>query len=164
MSPFRSSDIWMHQHSSRVKKKKTPKIIKKAKRRRRKKKNNRRPLITFVYKERMPPSPAKIHAIKFFSFTGNGNIDFPEFLTLMARKMNNTDTEEELKEAFKWVLWLAEKWRSISDWPTWALCESFYYKETPSEKPVIGMIVSRWEGRTALFLMGIKSLKILCSF
>ena len=32
---------------------------------------------------------------------GNGTIDFPEFLTLMARKMKDTDTEEELVEAFK---------------------------------------------------------------
>ena len=32
---------------------------------------------------------------------GNGTIDFPEFLTMMARKMKDTDTEEELKEAFK---------------------------------------------------------------
>ena len=26
---------------------------------------------------------------------GNGTIDFPEFLSLMARKMKDTDTEEE---------------------------------------------------------------------
>mmetsp|Transcript_131558 Transcript_131558/g.281265 ORF Transcript_131558/g.281265 Transcript_131558/m.281265 type:complete len:948 (-) Transcript_131558:58-2901(-) len=32
---------------------------------------------------------------------GNGTIDFPEFLTLMSRKMKDTDTEEELVEAFK---------------------------------------------------------------
>ena len=32
---------------------------------------------------------------------GNGAIDFPEFLSLMARKMKDTDTEEELIEAFK---------------------------------------------------------------
>ena len=32
---------------------------------------------------------------------GNGTIDFPEFLTMMARKMKDTDTEEELIEAFK---------------------------------------------------------------
>ena len=31
----------------------------------------------------------------------NGTIDFYEFLTLMAKKMKETDTEEELKEAFK---------------------------------------------------------------
>jgi hypothetical protein len=30
-----------------------------------------------------------------------GTIDFYEFLTLMAKKMKETDTEEELKEAFK---------------------------------------------------------------
>ena len=32
---------------------------------------------------------------------GNGTIDFPEFLTLMARKMKDTDSEEEIKEAFR---------------------------------------------------------------
>merc|ERR1712032_987908 len=32
---------------------------------------------------------------------GYGTIDFPEFLSLMARKMKDTDTEEELIEAFK---------------------------------------------------------------
>merc|ERR1712025_1408860 len=32
---------------------------------------------------------------------GNGTIDFPEFLSLMARKMKDTDTEEELIEVFK---------------------------------------------------------------
>ena len=32
---------------------------------------------------------------------GNGTIDFPEFLSMMARKMQDTDTEEEIREAFK---------------------------------------------------------------
>merc|ERR1712227_623376 len=32
---------------------------------------------------------------------GNGTIEFDEFLSLMARKMKDTDTEEELIEAFK---------------------------------------------------------------
>lgn len=32
---------------------------------------------------------------------GSGTIDFPEFLTMMARKMNSADSEEELKEAFR---------------------------------------------------------------
>ncbi len=32
---------------------------------------------------------------------GNGTIDFPEFLTLMARKMKDTDSEEEILEAFR---------------------------------------------------------------
>jgi calmodulin len=32
---------------------------------------------------------------------GNGTIDFPEFLTMMAKKMQDTDTEEEIREAFK---------------------------------------------------------------
>ena len=36
-----------------------------------------------------------------FLTSGSGTIDFSEFLTMMARKMNETDTVEELKEAFK---------------------------------------------------------------
>lgn len=35
------------------------------------------------------------------TFTGNGTIDFPEFLTMMARKMKDTDSEEEIREAFR---------------------------------------------------------------
>lgn len=36
-----------------------------------------------------------------FSLLGNGTIDFPEFLTMMARKMKDTDSEEEIREAFR---------------------------------------------------------------
>ena len=36
-----------------------------------------------------------------FIFKGNGTIDFPEFLTMMARKMKDTDSEEEIREAFR---------------------------------------------------------------
>ena len=32
---------------------------------------------------------------------GNGTVDFPEFLTMMSRKMKDTDSEEEILEAFK---------------------------------------------------------------
>jgi calmodulin len=32
---------------------------------------------------------------------GNNSIDFAEFITLMARKMHDTDSEEEIREAFK---------------------------------------------------------------
>ena len=35
------------------------------------------------------------------SLVGNGTIDFPEFLTMMAKKMKDTDTEEEIREAFR---------------------------------------------------------------
>uniref|UniRef100_A0A2I2Y8S0 EF-hand domain-containing protein n=1 Tax=Gorilla gorilla gorilla TaxID=9595 RepID=A0A2I2Y8S0_GORGO len=31
---------------------------------------------------------------------GNGTTDFPEFLTMMARKMKDTDSEEEIRETF----------------------------------------------------------------
>ena len=36
-----------------------------------------------------------------FHMKGNGTIDFPEFLTMMARKMKDTDSEEEIREAFR---------------------------------------------------------------
>ena len=39
--------------------------------------------------------------IKEVNADDNGTIDFPEFLSLMVRKMKDTDTEEELIEAFK---------------------------------------------------------------
>jgi len=32
---------------------------------------------------------------------GNGTIDFPEFLTMMARKMKDTESEEKIREAFR---------------------------------------------------------------
>ena len=32
---------------------------------------------------------------------GNGTIDFEEFLGMMARKMRETDSEDELREAFR---------------------------------------------------------------
>lgn len=41
-------------------------------------------------------------ALKYFLIIlGSGTIDFPEFLTMMARKMRDSDTEEELREAFR---------------------------------------------------------------
>ncbi|KAL6057172.1 hypothetical protein STEG23_022011 [Scotinomys teguina] len=32
---------------------------------------------------------------------GNGTIDYPEFLTMMARKMKDTDSKEQIREAFR---------------------------------------------------------------
>ncbi|KAL1422440.1 hypothetical protein MTO96_022306 [Rhipicephalus appendiculatus] len=32
---------------------------------------------------------------------GNGTVDFPEFLALMSKKARTTNTEEEIREAFK---------------------------------------------------------------
>ena len=32
---------------------------------------------------------------------GSGTIDFPEFLTMMTRKMNDTNLKEEIRQAFK---------------------------------------------------------------
>jgi calmodulin len=39
--------------------------------------------------------------IKEVAADGKGTIDFSEFLSLMASKMNDTDTEEELVDTFK---------------------------------------------------------------
>ena len=39
--------------------------------------------------------------IVYVIHTGNGTIDFPEFLTMMAKKLKDTDTEEEIREAFR---------------------------------------------------------------
>lgn len=38
------------------------------------------------------------HSVKL---AGNGTIDFPEFLTMMANKMKDNDQDEELREAFR---------------------------------------------------------------
>ena len=42
-----------------------------------------------------------VEYVSNFIFQGNGTIDFPEFLGMMARKMKNSDSEEEIKEAFR---------------------------------------------------------------
>jgi len=43
-----------------------------------------------------------IGCLRYYLATeGNGTIDFPEFLTMMARKMKDTDSEEEIREAFR---------------------------------------------------------------
>ncbi|SJK86197.1 calmodulin [Babesia microti strain RI] len=48
------------------------------------------------------PTEAELHdMINEIDSHGKGAIDFPEFLNLMARKMKETDTEEELVQAFK---------------------------------------------------------------
>jgi len=48
------------------------------------------------------PSEAELRdMINEVDADGSGTIDFPEFLTMMARKIKDTDTEEELREAFK---------------------------------------------------------------
>src|SRR6202044_1115860 len=39
--------------------------------------------------------------IVFALLLGNGTIDLPEFLMMMARKMKDTDSEEEIREAFR---------------------------------------------------------------
>lgn len=45
--------------------------------------------------------PGPEHPCSLPHLAGNGTIDFPEFLTMMARKMKDTDSEEEIREAFR---------------------------------------------------------------
>jgi hypothetical protein len=48
------------------------------------------------------PTEAELHdMIGEIGTQESGTIEFPEFLTMMARKMQDTDSEEEIKEAFK---------------------------------------------------------------
>ena len=35
------------------------------------------------------------------NLTGSGNVDFPEFLSMMANRMKGSDGDEEIKEAFR---------------------------------------------------------------
>ncbi|GCB76173.1 hypothetical protein scyTo_0015443 [Scyliorhinus torazame] len=48
------------------------------------------------------PTEAELQAtITEVDADGNGTIDFPEFLTMVARNMKETDNEEEIGEAFR---------------------------------------------------------------
>ena len=49
----------------------------------------------------LPGSGPRALPTPFSPLPGNGTIDFPEFLTMMARKMKDTDSEEEIREAFR---------------------------------------------------------------
>lgn len=51
--------------------------------------------------EATSPGPSQGHSQLPSRPPGNGTIDFPEFLTMMARKMKDTDSEEEIREAFR---------------------------------------------------------------
>ena len=42
-----------------------------------------------------------IDYIVFYLSVGNGTIDFQEFLSMMERKLKDTDSEEEIREAFR---------------------------------------------------------------
>uniref|UniRef100_A0A452GNV2 EF-hand domain-containing protein n=1 Tax=Gopherus agassizii TaxID=38772 RepID=A0A452GNV2_9SAUR len=53
---------------------------------------------------------------------GSGTIDFPEFLSMMVRKMRDTDSEEEIQEAFRvfnedrnGCISVAELWQIITN-------------------------------------------------
>jgi calmodulin len=48
------------------------------------------------------PTEAELQdMIKEVDLYGDGGVDFPEFTRMMMRKMRDTDSEEEIKEAFK---------------------------------------------------------------
>ncbi|XP_034876361.1 calmodulin-1-like [Mirounga leonina] len=47
------------------------------------------------------PTEAELQGMIEADADGNGTSDFPEFLTVMARKMKDTDSEEEIPEAFR---------------------------------------------------------------
>ena len=48
------------------------------------------------------PSESEVaDMINEIDMDNDGSVDFPEFLTMMARKMKDTDTEEEVREAFR---------------------------------------------------------------
>ncbi|KAK3094114.1 hypothetical protein FSP39_024262 [Pinctada imbricata] len=50
----------------------------------------------------MCPTEAELQdIINHVDSDGNGTIDFPEFLNMMATKMDNLDSESEIKETFR---------------------------------------------------------------
>ncbi|XP_031196976.1 calmodulin-like [Mastomys coucha] len=50
---------------------------------------------------RKNPTEAELQGmINEVDVDGNGTVDFPEFLRMMARKLKDTDSEEEFREAF----------------------------------------------------------------
>ena len=57
---------------------------------------------SFVFvKKKLSKKETFLSRSVFLCTLGNGTIDFPEFLTMMANKMKETDSEEEIKEAFR---------------------------------------------------------------
>lgn len=60
-----------------------------------------RVLFTLCYNQQKQTNQHILIPFFSFFFQGNGTIDFPEFLTMMARKMKDSDSEEEIREAFR---------------------------------------------------------------
>merc|ERR1719263_1238782 len=65
---------------------------------------------------------------------GNGMIDFPEFLTMMARKMKDTDFEEEILEAFKVF---DKDGNGMIDFPEFLTMMARKMKDTDSEEEIL---------------------------
>lgn len=59
------------------------------------------PLITKTQYDGLHMTRCNLMCFSAVICSGNGTIDFPEFLTMMARKMKDTDSEEEIREAFR---------------------------------------------------------------
>jgi len=57
--------------------------------------------LTFAAAGQNPTEAELQDMIKQVDTDNSGEIDFAEFLTMMAKQMKNEDTEEEIKEAFK---------------------------------------------------------------
>ena len=71
---------------------------------------------------------------------GNGTIDFPEFLTMMARKMKDTDSEEEIREAFRYVQTITPNFSAFPFWPSHTRTESIHVINTAA--PLLKMLPS----------------------
>lgn len=57
-------------------------------------------IISIVKEDRMNSTFPSFMDISM-NISGNGEIDFQEFLLMMAKKMNAVDSEQEIREAFK---------------------------------------------------------------
>ena len=55
----------------------------------------------FVFKTIQFPPQYFLNLKRIIKIKGNGVLEFDEFLQMMAKKMKETDGEEELREAFR---------------------------------------------------------------
>lgn len=48
------------------------------------------------------PTDAELHEmVNEVDSDGNGTIDFPEFISMMSKRVHDMDSEDEIKQAFK---------------------------------------------------------------